>query len=342
VARGVNIPGVQFVRVYPSIADVDQAEWTRVADSAGASAFYDYAFLRAYERAPLQDTDAFFYLMFGKPAVAILPAYVQSTDDAIGMVAGLGLPGRLPGDRMLLTHVTHCYDTVFPALPGHGLTARACTAMADLARQQGVKWFAFLNVDGAAPIAAELTAAGLAKIPMYIRFRADVSAYQGVEEFVADVPGKKARYTLRRSHRRALQQGMEIVSPCPAAAAGAIELCRRTTARHGTAGYYPEHFGDFVALAADLVQVTEVRLGGRLASAAICLCDRTRFHLWAGGLDHEVAAYVHNSFPLMLWSAVADTIRLDRPILEAGRGNVAVKTHFGLSPIPLFAFVGQP
>ena len=333
---------MQSVRVYPSITEVDQAEWARVTDSAGASAFYDYAFLRAYERFPLQDTDAFFYLMFGRPAVAIVPAYVQGTDDAIGMVAGLGLPGRLPGDRILLTHVTHCYDTVVPALPGHSLTARACEAMADLARQEGVKWFAFLNVDGASSVAAELTAAGLAKIPMYIRFRANVGAYQGAEEFVAGVPGKKARYTLRRSHRRARDQGMEIVSPDPADAAGAIELCRRTTARHGTAGYYPDHFSDFVALAAGLVHVTEVRLDGRLASAAICLRDRTRFHLWAGGLDHEVTEYVHNSFPLMLWSAVADAIRLGRPVLEAGRGNVAVKTHFGLSPVPLFAFVGQP
>jgi hypothetical protein len=105
-------------RIYPTIERIDRGEWMAVADTAGAPAFYDYTFLRAYERAPLQETDAFFYLVFGDPAVAVLPAYVQSTDDAIGTISGLGLPGRSPGDRIMLTHVAHCYDTLLPAMPG--------------------------------------------------------------------------------------------------------------------------------------------------------------------------------------------------------------------------------
>jgi Acetyltransferase (GNAT) domain len=316
-----------------------------VTDAAGAPVFYQHAFLLAYERAPLQETEAFFYLAFGQPATAVLPAYVQSTDDAIGTISGLGLPGRSAGDRILLTHVAHCYDTVLPARPGlaPGLAGRACEALADLARQAGVKWFAFLNVDGSTATAAELADAGLAKIPMNTRFRRDLSAYQSVDEFVADIPSKKARFALRHSRSQALRANMDITAPDPALAAGeAVELCRATTARHGSASYYPEQFSEFVALANDLVSVTEVRLGNRLAAAAICLYDRTRFHLWAGGIDEEVTTRIHSAFSLMLWPAVEETILRKLPVFEGGRGNATTKLRFRLEPVPLFAFVGRP
>jgi predicted N-acyltransferase len=333
------------VRVYPSIEEIDREEWSGVIDAAGAPVFYDHAFLRAYERAPLQETGAFFYLMFGQPANAVLPAYVQSTEDAIGTISGLGLPGRAPGDRILLTHVAHCYDTVLPARPGLApeLADLACEALADLAAQAGVKWFAFLNVDGSTATAKSLAAAGLVKIPMNTRFRRDLTAYPSVEEFVADIPSKKARVALRYSRSQARRAEMEVTAPDPArAAAEAVELCRRTTARHGTADYYPEQFAEFVALAKDLVCVTEVRLGGRLAAAAICPFDRTRFHLWAGGIDYDVTAQIHSAFSLMLWPAVEQTIHRELPVFEAGRGNTATKLRFRLEPVPLFAFVGRP
>jgi hypothetical protein len=336
---------VRIVRVYPSISEIDGAEWNEVVDAAGAPVFYKHAFLRAYERAPLQETRAFLYLAFGQPATAVLPAYIQSTDDAIGTISGLGLPDRSPGDQILLTHIAHCYDTVLPARPGlaPGLAGRACEVLADLARQAGVKWFAFLNVDGASATASELSCAGLDRIPMNTRFRRNLAAYQNVTEFVADIPSKKARYALRYSRDQAHRAGMVITAPDPAGGAtDAVELCRRTTARHGTADYYPERFCEFVAMAKDMVSVTEVRLGGHLASAAICLFDRTRFHLWAGGIDYEASAHIYSAFSLMLWPAVEETILRRLPVLEGGRGNATTKQRFRLEPVPLFAFVGRP
>lgn len=333
---------MRFARVYRSIEEIDREEWDEVADAADAPVFYRHAFLRAYERAPLQETEAFFYLAFGRPATAVLPAYIQSTDDAIGTISGLGLPDRSPGDQILLTHVAHCYDTVLPGL-APGLAGRACEALGDLARQAGVKWFAFLNVDGSTATAEDLASAGLAKIPMNTRFRRDLTGYPSVEAFVADIPSKKARFALRHSRNQAGRAGMDITAPDPATGASdAVELCRRTTARHGTADYYPERFCEFVALAKDLISVTEVRLGGHLASAAICLFDRTRFHLWAGGIDYETSAHIHSAFSLMLWPAVQETIGRRLPVFEGGRGNTTTKLRFRLEPIPLFAFVGRP
>lgn len=336
---------MRIARVYSSIEEIDGEEWDEVIEAAGAPVFYRHAFLRAYERAPLQETGAFWYLAFGQPAAAVLPAYLQSTDDAIGTISGLGLPDQSPGDQILLTHIAHCYDTVLPARPGlaPGLAGRACEALADLARQAGVKWFAFLNVDGASATARELMAAGLNPIPMNTRFRRNLTAYSSVTEFVEDIPSKKFRYTLRHSRIQAELAGMDITSPDPAGGAiDAVELCRRTTARHGTADYYPERFCEFVAMAKDMVSVTEVRLGGHLASAAICLFDRTRFHLWAGGIDYEASAGVGSAFSLMLWPAVQETILRRLPILEGGRGNTTTKLRFRLEPVPLFAFVGRP
>jgi predicted N-acyltransferase len=333
------------LRVCESIEQVDRDEWAGVAGAADAPAFYDYRFLRAYERAPLQETGAFFYLMFGKPAVAILPAYIQSTDDPLGILSGLGLPGRSPGDQILLTHIAHCYDTGLPVRPGlplADLAGQAGQALADLARQAGASWIGFLNVDGSAPVAGALTAAGLTRIPMNTRFRQDLTGYGTVEEFVADIPSGTARRAMRASRHQAYREGMVITTPDPAReAAEAVEICRRTTARHGTAGYYPEQFHEFVALAAGLITVTEVRLRGSLAVATICLSDRTRFHLWAGGIDYEVTAGIKHAFALALWPALEETIRQGRPVIEAGRGNVATKQRFRLDPVPLFAFVGR-
>ncbi|HVB45751.1 MAG TPA: GNAT family N-acetyltransferase [Streptosporangiaceae bacterium] len=332
--------------VYASIKEIDRPDWSAVVNSVNAPAFYDYAFLRAYEQIPLQETENFFYLTFGKPAVAVLPACIQSTGDALGSISGLALPDRLPGDHILLTHVAHCYDTVIPANPGAltpSLADQACRALADLARQSGLKWFAFQNVDGSGVLAKLLTAAQLTKIPMNTRFRRPVATYATVQDYVADIPSKSGRAALRRSHGQARRAGMRVASPDPASgAAEAVELCRRTTARHGTADYYPERLHEFVARAGDLVTVTEVRLGGRLATAAICLSDSMRFHLWAGGIDYEVTTQIDSAFPLMLWPAVEETIMRRRPVFEAGRGNAAAKLRFHLEPLPLFAFVGRP
>jgi predicted N-acyltransferase len=336
--------GAAPVCVYDKIDDLDSAEWSAVVAAAQAPAFYDYRFLRAYERLPLQRTEAFFYLRFGDPAVAVLPAYVQSTDDPLGVVASLGLPGRLPGDLILQTHVAHCYDTLIPAQPG-ALTPRlaeqACETLGTLATQAGLKWFAFLNVDGTSALADLLLSAGLMKLPIFTRYHKRIAGYESVDDFVAGIPSHKARYALRRSYRQALRDEMRITCPDPAGGApDSVELCRSTTSRHGTASYYPEWLGEFVALAAEVISVVEVRLAGKLASASICLRDPVRFHLWAGGLDYTVTEDIHSAFPLMLLSTVTEAIANRHSIFEAGRANGVVKERFRLEPLSLFAFVG--
>lgn len=278
-------------------------------------------------------------------AAQVLPAYVQSTDDPLGIVSSLGLPGRSPGDEILLTHVAHCYDTLIPARPGTltpRLAEQACEALAALARQEKLKWFAFMNVDGAGELAELLLSAGLMKIPMNTRYNKHVAAYDSADEFVAGIPSKKARFALRLSHRQAEREQMRLTRPDPSGgAAEAVELCRRTTARHGTAGYYPELFGEFVTLAAEVISVTEVRFADKLASATICLRDPWRFHLWAAGFDYAVMEGVRHAFPLIMLPAVAEAIETRCPIFEAGRGNGTVKQHFRLEPVPLFAFVAS-
>jgi predicted N-acyltransferase len=336
--------GAGQVSVRDRIDDIDPAEWSSVLASAQAPVFYDYRFLRAYERQPLQQTQAFCYLRFGDPAVAVLPAYVQSTDDPLGVVAGLGLPGRAPGDLILQTHVAHCYDTLIPARPGAltaALVEQACETLGTLATQAGLKWFAFLNVDGSTELAGLLASAGLLKLPIFTRYSKRIDSYQSADDFVAGIPSHKARYALRRSYRQGQRAEMRISCPDPAGgAAESVELCQRTTARHGTAAYYPDSLGEFVRLAADVISVIEVRLAGQLATATICLRDPLRFHLWAGGADHDATAGIHGAFPLMLLPAVTEAIKNRHQVFEAGRANGAVKERFRFEPLPLYAFVG--
>ncbi len=259
-------------------------------------------------------------------------------------MANLGLPGRAPGDLILQTHVAHCYDTLIPASPGaldRRLVDQACAAMGALATRAGLKWFAFLNVDGSSELADLLAAAGLLKLPIFTRYRRPIAGLTSVDDFIAGIPSHKARYALRRSYRQALRDELQITFPDPATGAPAsVELCQRTTSRHGTAAYYPDWFGEFVMEAAEVISVIEVRLAGRLASASICLRDPLRFHLWAGGLDYDAAAAIHSAFPLMLLPTVAEAISNGHAVFEAGRANGAIKERFRLEPLPLFAFVG--
>jgi predicted N-acyltransferase len=333
------------ISVHSSIDEIDRDEWSAVVAAADAPAFYSHAFVRAYERVPLQPTEAFYYLVFGSPAVAVLPAYLQSTDDPLGYVSGLGLPDREPGDLLLMTHVAHCYDTLIAARPGYltrALVDRACATLAELAGQAGAKWFAFLNVDGSGTTAGHLEAAGLLKLPMTARFSKDIAGYPTFEDFVAEIPTRKGRWKYRSSLARAQSSGLTISDADPVrGAAGAVELCRQTTARHGTAGYYPAQFHDFVALASEIIKVTEVRIDDRLVSATISLLDPRRFHLWAAGVDRELAQGMPSSFTLILHPSVVDAIRMERPVLEAGRSNEATKQRFNLEPRPLFAYVGR-
>jgi predicted N-acyltransferase len=332
------------ISVCDRIDDLDRAEWSAVVAAAQAPVFYDYTFLRAYERLPLQQTEAFFYLRFGDPAVAVLPAYIQSTDDPLQAVSSLALPGRSPGDAILQTHVAHCYDTLIPARPGAltpRLVGQACETLGTLAAQAGLKWFAFLNVDGSSELADRLLSEGLIKLPIFTRHNKRIAGYESVDEFVAGIPSHDARYALRRSYRQAQRGEMQITHPDPASGAAAVELCQRTTSRHGTAAYYPEWFGEFVTLAADVMSVIEVRLAGRLASASICLRDPLRFHMWAGGIDYAVTEGIHSAFPLMLLTAMEEAIENRHAIFEAGRANDVVKQRFRLEPLPLFAFVGM-
>jgi hypothetical protein len=332
------------VRIAESMSDVDRSEWMSVIRAADAPAFYDCLFLDAYERVPLQPTEAFFYLLFGTPAVAVVPAYLQRTDDAAGDISGLPLPGHRPGDRILISHVTHCYDTTLPARAAEvGLTELAGTTLARIGHECGAKWVAFLDVPAGGRLAGDLTTIGWDRHPMETRYRADITGCTGSGDFIAAMP-RQRRHRMRTNQRRALALGATATVQVPGTPAAditaAVELCRDTTARHGTPDYYPGEFGKFVELAGALVQVTEVRIGGRPATAAISLVDRSRYHMWAGGLDYDVLPPTVSGFELMLGAGLDAAAGCGGlRTLEAGRGNTAVKQRYRLEPVPLLAFV---
>jgi hypothetical protein len=224
-----------------------------------------------------------------------------------------------------------------------GLAGPACEVLADLARQAGAKWFAFLDVDGGGELAGELAAAGLTKIPMTTRFRRDLSAFAAAREFVSSIPSRNARSALLNARNQGRRAGLRVAGLTPSETGpDAVELCRATTARHGTPEYYPEQLHEFVARAGDITRIVEVRLGDRLAAASVCLVDDTRYHCWAGGFDYAATNQVRSLFPLIMWPWVDDAIALGRPILEVGRANSATKQRFRFDSVPLFAFVGRP
>lgn len=337
------------VEVREHIDDIDLEQWDEVIAAAGAPVFYSSAFLRAYERVPLQPTYAFCYVLLRSTAahrpVAVLPAYVQDAEDAARDLADLDLPGRSAGDRILITHVTHCYDTCLPALRlSRGLVAATCEALASLAVRHGVKWFAFVDVDGSSELAHLLIEAGLDRQSMETRFRQDVSGFASVDDYIPTVTSARARRNLRVGHRKGLRAGLATALRRPAHEGldAVVGLCRGTTARNGSAGYYPEELEDFMRAAGDIARVLEVRLGERLAAGALILLDEQRFHLWAGGLDYDLAAEGFSVYLLLFHEMVSRAIASGCPTMELGRGQTDFKLRHALQPTPLFAFVGRP
>ncbi len=332
------------VRVFDAMSKVDRQEWSSVVRAADAPAFYDCRFLDAYEQAPLQPTDAFVYLLLGAPATAVVPAYLQGIEDAAGDITRLPLAGRRPGDRILISHATHCYDSLLPARErSAGLAEKACAELARIGRELGAKWVAFLDVAADGPLAADLTAIGLDRYPMETRYRAGIAGHTGGADFTTRLHSRNRRRKMRANRRRAERldawTAVHVPGTADADIAAAVELCRVTTARHGTPDYYGEEFGKFVDQAGDLVRVLEVRVGGRLATSIVSLVDRTRYHMWAGGLDYDVVAEVGSGFALMLDAAVDDAARCGGlRVLEAGRGNGPTKERYELEPVPLVAF----
>jgi len=318
------------------------AGWDALAAAAVAPVFYRPAYLTAYHDAPLAPLDRVAYLVVraGGEPVAALPVALHPAADPLG-----GLRGAHPGIEdgpALLSHVWHCYDTRIVGATDRPVVDAILGTLAELARAWGAPWYGLVNVERGGPTAAALTGAGLVGRHIIDRFATDLRGVADLDGFLARL-GERPRANLRRTARRAAESGLTTtVGPATGADLTEIaELCGRTAARFGNAGFYPaDTFVRFVRTLGPAAHVLQIRQRDRLVAAGVCLTDELRFHTWTCGVDYEVTGNA-SPYAVLYIESVRLAIALGRPVLEGGRSNEAFKRRHGLTARRLDAYLAR-
>lgn len=317
-----------------------EAGWDSVVKAAGAPVFYQSDYLAAYHRDPLGDIVYFRYLLVREPGrapIAALPVALHRRADPLGLLRDHH-PGVADGSA-LLSHVWHCYDTQIVGAVA-GTVRPLLETMRGLATGWGASWYGLVNVERGGPTAAALRAAGWRGEHLVDRFWADLTGLTDLDGYLARL-GPRARANLARTARRARDAGLTCtVRPVAVVDLAEVgDLCARTAARFGNAGFYPpDTFARFVTAVGPLAHVLSVRHGTRLVAVGICLTDEHRFHTWTCGVEYDVPGNA-SPYALLFAESVRLAIELGRPVLEGGRSNATFKRRHGLTPIPLDAYL---
>ena len=311
-----------------SIRKIDAADWDSVVHASGAPVFYEHAYVSAYEQAPLTTADysGCFLVRDGGKLVGVLPVYLQSAPNPLRRLHEAYPEAR--GERALLSHIWHCYDTHVPATAE--VLPVLLDAMTQAASMFGAGWYGFVNVQRGSALSQELRAAGLPARHLTDRWATDLGSY---EDYLARL-GSRVRANLRRNERRSREAGVAIeILPVEHAALDEIALlCTKTAGRFDNNGFYPGvTFSRFVTALGALAHVIEVRQHGKLVAAGVCLADATRFHTWTCGVDYAVDGR-YSPYGVLFAESVKLAIRLGRTTLEGGRDNADFKRRHGLSP----------
>lgn len=331
------------VRVYEDPSELTAIGWDEVVRAAGAPVFYESAYLAAYHKFPLVPIERFGYLVINESRaelpVAVLPVALHRQPDPLGWLRQIE-PG-IEGKRALLSHVWHCYDTrLVGAAERPDIAVALVTAQRALAETWRAPWFGFVNVERGTTTAAALTSVGLTGQHLTDRFSTDLSGMTDLDGYLRRL-SRKPRANLTRSARRAAETGMTttvaLASDSDLDEVG--ELCARTTARLGSANFYPvATFVRFVSSLGARAHVLAVRQSGRLVAAGVCFTDELRFHTWACGVDYNVTGNA-SPYAVLFAECVALAIKLGSTILEGGRANDVFKIRHGLSARHLDAYL---
>jgi hypothetical protein len=275
--------------------------------------------------------------------LAVLPAYLQSRYDPLGVLGGV-LEGRpWASGPMLLSHAWHCYDTCLPAVTLSPALANAvCSSLRGLARDWGAAAFGFVNVAaGQRPLLAGLLrGSGLRGARIDTRYRLPLDGL-GPAAYVAAL-GRNARRTMRRYERRALEAGARVETASPHDGLEEVmQMCTLSAGKHGNASYYPAQAVEaFVRVLGATAKVVKLVLDGEVIAASICLRDGARFHSWAGGARYERGDRFSPNYVLLL-GEVRAALEEGCAVMEGGRRSDDFKVRCGMRPIPLDAFLGR-
>lgn len=332
-------PGHGSIAVYQSIKEIREP-WDGVVAAAGAPVFYTAGYLDAYENAPLQPVEERAYLVLrdGGSVRSVLPVTYMSHADPIGALSGR-LPGFEERPTGLLSHIWHCYDSWLPGTATVSDVRAILDRFGSLARDMGAAWYGLVNVDRSGG-GAVLEEAGLTPLEIDDRYSIDLTRFSTVDDYLAALP-VKARFEMRRQCRRATEAGLttRVVEPAAADWDALFSLVLLTAAKHNNQHFYRDGiFQDFVLRLGTAARVIELRLRDRLIAGAICMVDSRRYHFWTAGVDYAAGGTFSPYYVLTL-EGVRDALSVGVPLMECGRRNGTFKRRYGMTRLPLYAYL---
>ncbi|MCR3848434.1 GNAT family N-acetyltransferase, partial [Pseudomonas aeruginosa] len=331
------------IHVYNSLSQLDSKEYKVFFEKAKAPFFFDWRFLLAAERAPLIKVRKVFYLVARKGDVlrAFLPLYLQKLSDVdplklLADSCGLKDDGE---DLGLFSHVMHCYDSrLLLSEDDADLRAAMLDAAARLAKAEGARYFAILNVDDASLLqTAELQ--GLNIKYMVDRFYTCLDGRTEIKDIIETLPGKGRRELFLQLRRFEAYSGAEVKvlsPPFDQRLEQLAKLCHETTARKGTPQFFPTvALADFVRLCGDLARLFVVEIDDRLISGIISYQLDDTLCLWSAGMQYNQTTF--SPYAVLVYSAYRYALDNGIRHIEFGRLNAKTKIRMGFHAKPMNA-----
>lgn len=328
--------GMAAVTREMATADELGSDWDGLVAQMEAPIFNTTAFLRAYERNPVQPISKPHYVEARRDGELVAAAAMYLQGDPLGL---LGLPD---GEQALLSPMWHSPDSRL-LVTDAGVAGVLCASLAARAAELGAAQWGFINLSSGNPLLEVLQRQGLRRRDLVPRWTLYRSGAPDPDTYLAGM-----RNSVRRDYQRQLRRYRERahVRVHGAQHQGLIpllELIAMSAARTGSPKYYdPQRLGHFLRELDRPVRVVEIREnGGEPLAVAVCFMEAQRLQAWAGGYVRGRADLSFSPYYALWWEIVNLMWSTGAESIECGRLNETFKLKMLLSPQHLVAMIGS-
>lgn len=330
-----------LVRNFSSIIDINKELYCSFLKDINGSIFYDYNFLLALEENPLLPNLSYYYIVIFdcNSIVGFLPAYLQVDVDPFGVLSD-SLGYKLEREsRAIFSHVMHVSDSniLTRQLNSNIITEVLINELDRLSKVNDVLSYGMINITNINIEKLLPYSSGWDCNFMWNRFGLDLQSFNDVEDIIQNLSGRSRREVNRQIRIYSESNGeIRWLHVKDADLEQVTSLCEKTTIKNGTPNYYPKKsVANLLKRCSDFTRIVEIRQNGLLAGVCIIFLDGDKIHLWAGGMDYEVADF--SPYTLLFLDVYRYSLDNNIRFIEAGRTNQKVKERLGLIPTPLYS-----
>lgn len=332
------------IKCLQSITQISTTAYKHLQEQTNCSIFYDYNFLLALEEQPLLPHRKTYYLIaqHDNELLGFLPIYLQTNVDPFGVLTeSLGYPFEID-TLALFSHVMHVSDsTVLYTGDPAQIIPPLLNALDSLAREAKVQSYGLLNLTKENIANIQNHTPGWKSNFMWNRFSCDLRPFSNLEQVIENM-NAKGRCEANRQLRKYRKSGGKI-NWLPVSAVDLDEitkLCQQTSARNGTPHYYPpKAVQHLLQRTESFTRIVEVRQDEQLAGMGIVFIDNKKLHLWAVGMNYDVADF--SPYTLLYLDMYSYALSNGFETIEAGRTTQRIKERLGFSAVPLYSITNR-